>query len=257
MLRFSLFTVCCSLLLFTGCRTTSSLNLAPRSVSSLDVQEAALSHHSHIHSMFGKGRVTVETPEIAQSGSFILTLQKPDSVLINLQGPFGIKVGSALVTRTEFLFYNSFENQLITGSSTKENLNRILHVQLSFDDLLNLFAGGAFLESDLRTPDETLVEDGQTVFVFTSSKTSRRYWVDPTTLHIQKIQFLDQKGKLVLEQTFDHFEDINGFAVPFTICITQPKGRQMLRFSYSEIQVNAEKVPFTFTIPSNAERIHW
>ncbi|MCX6120857.1 MAG: DUF4292 domain-containing protein [Ignavibacteriales bacterium] len=257
MFRFSIFLLCFSLLTLIGCRTTRPLNLGDRPVSYLEVQEITRSHHAHIHSMTGEGRISVETPEIAQSGSFTLTLQKPDSVLINLQGPFGIKVGSALVTRTGFLFYNSLENKLITGLSSVENLNRILHVQLSFDDLLNLFAGGAFLENDFHAPDETYIENDQCVFVFTSSKTSRKYWIDPTTLYIQKVQFLDQSGKLALEQTFNNFEDVNGFAMPYTIRVIQPKTRQRLTFTYSEILVNTEQLHFTFTIPSNAERIHW
>jgi outer membrane lipoprotein-sorting protein len=257
MLRLFLVTLCLSILTLIGCRTTSPLNLGERSISYSEVQEVARSHHAHIHSMLGEGRISIETPEIAQSGSFILTLQKPDSVLINIQGPFGIKVGSALVTRTEFLFYNSLENKLITGLSSMENLNRILHVQLSFDDLLSLFAGGTFLESDFHAPDEIQVEDNQFVFVFTYAKTSQKYWVDPTTLYIQKVQFLDQSGRLVLEQTFSNFEDANGFVMPYTIHVIQPKVRQRLTITYSEILVNTEKLHFTFIIPPNAERIHW
>jgi len=257
MSRFSFLISCFSIIILVGCRTTSTLNLSDRSISYSEVQEITRSHHAQIQSMSGEGRISVETPEIAQSGSFILTLQKPDSVLINLQGPFGIKVGSALVTRTEFLFYNSLENQLITGSSTEENLNRILHIRLSFDDLLNLFAGGTFFESDLHTPDEIRVEEDQFVFVFTSSKFNRKYWIDPTTLCIRKIQFLDLHGKLTLEQTFDNFKNVNGFAMPYRIRVIQPKARQKLTFSYSEILVNTEKLHFTFTIPANAERIHW
>lgn len=207
--------------------------------------------------MTGEGRISVETPDIAQSGSFVLTLQKPDSVLIRLQGPFGINVGSALITRTGFFFYNSLENKLITGVSSVENLNRILHVQINFDDLLNLFAGGTFLENDFHAPDETYVEDDQFVFVFTSSQTRRKYWIEPVTMHIQKVQFLDERGKLALEQTFDNFEDVNGFAMPYSIRVTQPKARQRLSVHYSEILVNMENVHFTFTIPPNAERIHW
>jgi outer membrane lipoprotein-sorting protein len=255
--RFFFFALYISIITFVGCRTPSPLNLGNRSISYSEVQEVTRKHHTYIHSMSGEGRISIETPEIAQSGSFILTLQKPDSILINLQGPFGIKVGSALVTRTEFFFYNSLENKLITGLSSTENLNRILHVQLSFDDLLNLFAGGTFLESDLHAPDETHVENDQFVLVFTSPKTSRRYWIDPTTLYIQKVQILDQSGKLTLEQTFSDFEDVNGFAMPYTIRVIQPKERQRLTFTYSEILVNTEKLHFTFTIPPNAERIHW
>jgi hypothetical protein len=257
MLRLFLVTLCFALFALIGCRTTSSLNLSEHSISYSEVQEATRNHHAHIHSMVCEGRVSIETPEIAQSGSFILTLQKPDSVLITIRGPFGIKVGSALVTRTEFLFYNSLENKLITGLSSMENLNRILHVQLSFDDLLSLFAGGTFLESDFHAPDEIRVEDNQFVFVFTDAKASRKYWIDPTTLSIQKVQFLDQSGRLVLEQVFSNFEDANGFTMPYTIHVIQPKMRQRLTFSYSEILVNTETLHFTFIIPPNAERIHW
>jgi len=257
MFRYYFFILCIFIAAISGCRTTSPLSLGSRSISYAEVQELSRKHHTYIQSMTAEGRISVETPEIAQSGSFILTLQKPDSLLIILQGPFGIKVGSALVTRDGFIFYNSLENKLITGLSSKENLNRILHVQLSFDDLLNIFAGGTFLENDLHAPDETQVEDNQFVFIFTSQGTSRRYWIDPATLGIQKIQFLDQTGRLALEQDFSDFEDVNGSAVPYTICVTQPKARQRLILTYSEVVLNTEKLHFTFTISPNAERIHW
>jgi outer membrane lipoprotein-sorting protein len=242
---------------FIGCRTTSTLNLGNRSITSAEVQEIARTHHARIQSIHGEGQISVETPEIAQSGAFILTLRKPDSVLINLQGPFGIKVGSALVTRTGFSFYNSLENQLITGSTSVENLNRILHVQLSFDDLMNIFAGGGFLDDDLRSPDETRIEDDQFLFVYTSHNSSRLYWIEPTSLNIQKIQFLDRNGKLTLEQIFNDFENVDGIAMPYAIRITQPKMEQMLTLKYSDILVNVEQLQFTFTIPQNAERIRW
>jgi len=240
-----------------GCRTTSTLNLDSRSITSAEVQKIARTHHTRIQSIKGEGRISIETPEIAQSGSFILTLRKPDSVLINLQGPFGIKVGSALVTRTGFSFYNSFENQLITGSTSIENLNRILHIQVSFDDLMNIFAGGGFLDEDLRSPDKTQIEDDQFVFVYTSRNSSRRYWIDPTSLSIQKIQFFDPRGKLTLEQTFNNFENVDGLAMPYAIRITQPIMQQMVTLKYSDILVNVEPLQFTFSIPQNAERIRW
>jgi outer membrane lipoprotein-sorting protein len=243
--------------LISGCRTASTLNLSTRPVASIDVQKNILTHHAQIRSMKGEGRISIETPEIAQSGSFVLTLQKPDSVLINLQGPFGIKVGSALVTRKEFLFYNSLENELISGTSSAENLNRILHIKLNFDELLNLFAGGTFIEDDLRSPDETRIEDEQVVFIYSSQNSFRWYWIDPATFSIKKIQFLDYKGKLTLEQSFSNFEDVDGLAMPHNIRITQPAAKQMLNLKYSDMLVNPEKLNFTFTIPQSAERIHW
>jgi outer membrane lipoprotein-sorting protein len=245
------------LFLFIGCRTSGTLDLSNRSISSSEVHETVRSHHAHIQSLKGEGTISVETPQIAQSGSFALTLQKPDSVLLVLRGPFGIKVGTALVTRTGFLFYNSLENKLITGSSNVENLSRILHIQLTFDDLLNLFAGGTFLEDDQRTPDETIIAENQFVFSYASSSITRKYWIDPETFYIRKIQFLDRSGKLTLEQLFSSFEEIDGMTIPYTIRVTQPKSRQMLSLTYSDILVNTDHLQFSFTIPPNAERIRW
>jgi outer membrane lipoprotein-sorting protein len=242
---------------FIGCRTTSTMNIDNRSISSTEVQEIARTNHTRIQSIKGEGRISIETPQIAQSGAFILTLRKPDSVMINLQGPFGINVGSALVTRTGFSFYNSFENKLITGSTNTENLDRILHVRLSFDDLLNIFAGGEFLTDDLRSPDEIRIENNQFMFIYVSAGSSRRYWIDPTTKSIQRIQFLDQNGKLTVEQIFNDFENIDGIVMPYAIRIIRPKARQMLTLTYSDIVVNTDELQFTFTVPQNAERIRW
>lgn len=239
------------------CRTTSTLNLHNRSISSVEVQEVIRTHVEKIHSLQGEGRISVETPEIAQTGSFILTLRKPDSILVRLEGPFGINIGSALVTRDEFLFYNSIQNKLITGSSKTENLNRILHVQLSFDDLLNFFSGGTFFMDDLRIPDETKIDDEQYVFIYKAANAGRKYWIDPSTFLIQKVQYLDRNGKLSLEQTFSNFQIVNGIEVPYNIRIVQPKARQMVALAYSDIAINTALTPFTFTIPSDAERIRW
>jgi outer membrane lipoprotein-sorting protein len=244
-------------LTISGCGTSSTTYIDTRAISASKIQEIVQAHHARIQSMKGEGRISVATPEMSQSGSFILSLLKPDSVLINLQGPFGIKIGSVLVTRTEFLFYNSWENKLITGSTSSENLYRILHVRLDFDDLLNLFAGGTFLADDLHQPDETRVVDNQYVFIYKSSDSKRQYSINPRTLAIQKIQFIDNSGKLKLEQTFSNFEDVDGIEIPYSIRITQPEAQQMVSLSYSGMLVNTGQLQFSITIPSNVERIHW
>jgi outer membrane lipoprotein-sorting protein len=207
--------------------------------------------------MKGEGRISIETPQIAQSGSFVLSLQKPDSVLIDLKGPFGIKVGSALLTRKEFFFYSSFENKLISGSSSIENLNRILNIRLGFDDLLDILTGGTFLKDDIRSPDQTRVEDDRYVFVYISSNSSHLYWINPETLFIEKMQFLDQDGKLVVEQTFSNFENVDGIAIPHSIKVKQPGTHRYLALTYYDILVNTDQMQITFTIPHNVERIRW
>ena len=257
MRQYSLFAFLLPLITFMGCRSTSSINLPHRVIAFSEVQESVRMHHNRVQSMKCQGSISIETPELAQSGSFNLTLQKPDSILVNLQGPFGIKVGSVLVTRSDFLFYNSFANKLITGSTKKDNLSRIFHIQIEFDDLINLFAGGMFFDDDQHPPDDTRFENGQWIFFYADRSSKRQYWIDPISLTIKRIQFLDQNGTITLEQTFSNFEDVQGMEMPFLIRVVQPKTQQVLSLSYSDVLLNVESLQFTITVPQNAERIHW
>jgi len=86
-----------------------------------------------------------------------------------------------------------------------ENLNRILHIQMSFDDLLKLFAGGTFFEDDLHSPNEICIDDNQFVFAYSSDKSSRLYWIDPTTLLIQKNPNSGSKWKSNIRRDVQRF----------------------------------------------------
>ncbi|MGB2867912.1 MAG: DUF4292 domain-containing protein [Bacteroidota bacterium] len=245
------------LLLLAGCASTGTTNLANRTVSAQEVQEIVRANQDRMHSLKGEGRISVENPSIAQSASFALVLRKPDSILLNIEGPFGLKVGAALLTRQEFLFYNSLQNQLVSGSTNAANLSRILRINIAFDDVFNLFTGGIFLPDDMRAPDETRVEDDQFVLLYRLTSGTRQYWIDPVSLMIRKIQSLDASGKLTLEQTFSDFQTVDGVTVPFRIRVLQPRERQRVALSYSDIAVNANPLQFPFSYPDNAQRVRW
>ena len=254
-IRLSLMSVV--LLTFVGCTSSRVATVGNRRISYEEVQEAVQHQQQYIHSLYGEGKISIETPDIAQSGSFTLFLRKPDSVLVKLQGPFGIKVGFALITRDEFIFYNSFENKLIRGAASEENINHILHVRLSFDDMLNLLGGGTFFADDFRTPDEVRIIDEQWAFIYKHDGTQRTYWIDPLTRLIGKIQQMDTNGKLILEQRFSNFQSVDGTDVPFNIRITQPREQQTLSLAYTDVSLNTADWQFNFSIPSSAEQIRW
>jgi outer membrane lipoprotein-sorting protein len=256
-IRLSFSIVAFVMLSFVGCTSSHVATLNLRRISYEEVQEAVQHQQHAIHSLYGEGKISVETPAIAQSGSFTLFLRKPDSVLVKLQGPFGIKVGFVLITRDEFVFYNSFENKLIRGASSEENIHRILHVRLSFDDMLNLLGGGTFFEDDRRTPDDVRIEEEQWTFIYKHNDEQRTYWIDPTTSLIGKIQQCDTNGKLIFEQRFSNFQSVDGTDVPFNIRITQPREQQMLSVVYSDVSLNTPNWQFNFSIPSSAEQIRW
>lgn len=231
--------------------------MGTRTVSPLQVHQTVSANQERMGSAVGDGTITIESPSIAQSGSFTLLLRKPDTLLVKLKGPFGIKLGSALLTSKDFQFYNSLENRLFSGETNARNLAKILRVSLDFADLLNLFTGGVFDEEDSGMPDESGVEDGHFFFVYRVKDGIHKYLIDPQTLLIAKVQHLDAEGRLVFEQRFLNFQTIDGTVIPFNIRIIQPRERRMVSVVYSEVAFNKQDLDFTFTYPRNAERVRW
>lgn len=244
-------------LVASGCGGSSTVRLGSRAVDVREIQDAVRLNHDRIRSLQSEGRIALETPEMAQSGSFRLLLQKPDSLLLNFQGPFGIKVGTVLLTRTGFQFYNSFENKLISGPSNPENLRRILHLNLSFDDMLNLFAGGVFMAGDNGIPDNVEVDDDCIVLTYAQSTGKRIYWIDPEMQAIEKVQVIGTDKSLVLEQTFSDFQTMGQMVVPTMLRIVRPKERQVVSLRYSDVILNTAPLNLTFSVPRNAERVRW
>jgi outer membrane lipoprotein-sorting protein len=240
-----------------GCASVPRADLAGKTVNPETVQRIVRGNYEKVRSMTGSGTISVETPELAQSGSFELFLRKPDSVLVRIEGPFGISVGSALITREEFVFYNSLQNQVVTGPVTSANLNRIFRINLTFDELLTIFTGGSFLASDDTTPEAVSVEDNQYVLTYQNSAGTRRYWLDPASLLITRIQHLDSKGKLYFEERYEKFRTYGDASLPRFIRVTQHTTQRMIGVTFSSLAINTGGVPLVVDIPKNAERIRW
>ena len=238
-----------------GCASHSAVHTSNRKVTSDEIHEAVRVNQNRIRSITGEGKLTIESPEIAQSASFFLNLQKPDSVMLRIEGPFGIELGAAIVTRDEFLFYNILQNKVISGSTNPSNLSKILRVNISFENMVALFSGGSFFIEDVEEANDMSVEEDRLVMVYDQGGLKRMYWVDTQSLLILKVQLLDTDGKLALEQRFFNHKSVEGALVPYNVQVTQPRERRRVSIAYSDLQINTPSVQFTINIPSNAERI--
>jgi outer membrane lipoprotein-sorting protein len=243
------------LVLFVGCTPTAKLASLGGVATVEQIHDRVRTNIERVQTLSGIGSIAVESPEMAGSGSFELALRKPDSVLLRLEGPFGISVGSALITRTSFLFFNSIENQLITGSTNPSNLSRYLRMNVSFDDLLNLFAGGAFFSEDEQQAGDLTTEQQHYLLTYRNSHGARQYWIDPETLLILKIQHLDAAGKLVAEQQYSNYRSVQGVSFPATVRLVLNTQRRILSLRYSQFDLNVPLPPFSLDIPANAKRM--
>jgi outer membrane lipoprotein-sorting protein len=243
------------LLTLLGCTSAPTVRTAPGTATVEQILERVRTNIERIHAVSGAGSIAVESPEIAGSGSFEIVLQKPDSVLLRLEGPFGIRVGVALITRTTFLFYNSVENQVITGSTSSANLSRYVRMNVTFDDLLNLFAGSAVFSEDVEGAGELTTEENRYVLTYHRANRTRRYVIDPETLLITAIQHLDASGKLVAEQHYSQYRRVQDISFPTAIRFTLHAERRVLSIRYSAFRLNEPMLSFAIDIPENARRV--
>jgi hypothetical protein len=241
------------LALGVGCAPTSELGRAREEATAEQIFEAVRTNTERVEALQGSGRLTVESPEINESASFSLYLRKPDTVMIRVEGPFGIEVGAGVVTRESFLFYNALQNQVIRGPSRAENLHRALRMNLSFDDVLSIFIGEAAVGGTL--PDTTALDNGQYTFIVQTDKGWQQCWVDPSTLMIARTVQFNAEGRAVLERRFESFTRIDNVLLPATIRMIHHTERRMLTIVYAARALNANAQPVHIRIPESATSI--
>ncbi len=241
--------------LLAGCSPAPAVKIGNGAVPVTLIHERVRENVRRVQSISGSGNISLESPEMAGSGSFEIALRKPDSMLLKLEGPFGVEVGAALITRTEFLFYNSIQNQLIAGSTNPANLSRYLRMNVTFDDLLNLFAGSSFFADDDGATNDLTTEENHYVLVYHQADRTRRYWIDPEKLLIKKIQHLDAHGKLIAEQQYSNYRSVGDVFFPSNIRLILQAERRILSIHYGKVAVNNAPLSFTLDIPGNARRI--
>ena len=238
-----------------GCSSSRSVAVGTALVSFEDATQRSDGTQSLLQSLSGDGTLRIETPSVSQSGDFQLWLRKPDTLQITVEGPFGIRVAQALITRSTFQAYSALENKLYVARTSPENLRKALRLDLSFDDILALFTGGRVLDTDRRTPDDAGADGGDAFFLFRDGDRSRRYVVDPATLAIRKIQVLDRQGIMTFEQTFSDPTTIGEITIPRTARATVPQRRQIVTLRYDEVRPNPGDIRFNFSPPGNARRV--
>ncbi len=242
------------LCLYIGCVPTKHIDRS--SLSAETILTSLKDQQYQISTFYGEGKVTIETPSYAHSASFVLYVQKPDTIYIRIHGPFGIRIGSALITRNDFVFYNALNNKLLTGMTTPENLEKILNIAFTFDDLMSLVCGGSLVARDeQRLPDELSTTPEYLTLRYYHSQGNHLYYIDPVTTTISKIQIFNTEGIELFEQRFLNYQRIESKRFPKNIHFYNVQLQQRIALSYTSIALTKPENEMILNIPQNAEII--
>ena len=106
----------------------------------------------------GSGTLTIKTPTFENSASFSVTIIKPDTMYLEVTGPFGITVANVLVVKKDLTMYDALHNTVYKAKTDKDIMKEVFKVDLGFNELLEVFSGAINLSERLyKTPDDYAV----------------------------------------------------------------------------------------------------
>lgn len=214
----------------------------------------------NVKTFSGSGVINVSGPEVTANANFQVELKKPDSIKIAIYGPFGIDLAQALATKQNFQFYDVINNRLYRGRTTNLSLKNIFKVDLTFDELMDAFAGSVNLTDKLRRePDKLDVSNEKYFLTYQDSLVGRstRYEILVDDLAITNYVIIENPGNVVLEGKYRGFREFEDVPIPYETAINYNLMGQKIDIEYRNISVNKELNDLRFPVPKDAEIIEW
>lgn len=226
-----------------------------RTLSLDEVMHNVAERNGKINTLRGDGSITIESPERSSNGGFELNLRKPDSVLVEFSGPFGIHFGTLMLARQEFVFYNSLDNKAVVGAPDGMTLSALFNLKMQFDEILKAFTGefGTVSEGDTLTLFN--VEDGMYVAVYKSGEYQKEYRIDGDTFVVLSYRVLGEEGHPLVTAIASQVEETGETAMPMLLRVIFPVERRSITIAYDDVSIN-DAVDCFFALPKQADVIY-
>lgn len=253
-MRETLFSALCCALLFASCTpkplgVTLDTDATPGPVLASLVKERA----GRLKSLVGRGTISFDSPEMSGTAAFNSSIKKPDSMLVSLQGPFGIGVGTFFLSREHYVLYNSLENRVITGTPDAQSIRSIIPFEMTYDQILDAFSGLFSLPEETAFPLRYEIVEERFLLSYPCGINRCTYWIDPSYLLVTRFEQRDEADRLIVEAVCSSLTEDDGVVAPKRIVVRFPDQDRKLSISYSTLMLNAPNPPFAFSIPKNAQ----
>lgn len=244
-----------SMIVISGCASTKEARRRAADFSPQQIIEAVNSHTRAISTFQAKGSISVESPSIMSSGSFDLWLKKPDSVRVDVKGPFGIRIASALFAQNHYIFYNSFKNEVMEGDITKEDMPSFMDIQINPKDIVDTFCGARGFFREEVAPDSFSLGDGSYILQFRHDQGTTRYTIDDSTLYVTVIEHIDSTGTVWSEERFDFARQDDGAVIPQSIRLIHETRESSVSLTYETVHLNLPINEMGLQVPTDARRV--
>ncbi|MCY7361707.1 MAG: DUF4292 domain-containing protein [Ignavibacteria bacterium] len=242
-------------ILFYSCTATETEMNTEESFA--DIKEKVNANSEKLVSLDAYGEISIDSPEMSNTGSITVSIFKPDSIYTKLEGPFGIDVADLLITRNNFIYYNVMDNRVIQGQSTPNNLKIIMNVNVNFDEIINAFSGKFIFKDDIYDDVKITRTEESFIINIKSGNEIKKFWVNSKYYYVSKIGTYDDKGNIKIEIVYENFYEKEGIHFPKKITINRPSEKQNIWLTYNSEEFNNNKLTYKLKIPKSAKKVEW
>jgi outer membrane lipoprotein-sorting protein len=211
--------------------------------------------NTRIRTLQGDGLITVESPEGSHNGSFDVRLKKPDSLRLEFHGPFGVQVGTLLLSRLQFLYYNKMDNTATIGRPDGKTLRSMFRLKMQFDEVLHAFTGEfppAVQGDSLLISSE---RENEYVLHYRTADGEKEYTIDGDSFVVTGYRVVDGRGNEILTASASRIHTNDSIPVPRVVRVTFPQERRSVTIAYDDITLN-QPTECSFQVPKQAEVIN-
>jgi Domain of unknown function (DUF4292) len=233
---------------------TAGLGMDARAMSPAALMSLVKAGGDKLATMTARGSVSFESPEGSGSAFVQMVMKRPDSLLVRFRGPFGIGGGTLFLSRDRFLFYNAFENRVISGVPDVKSIRSVIPFELTPEEILQAFCGRFLISAPADSVQHYGVDEDLFHITLGCGADTCEYWIDPEVFLVRRMQRLSRGGRVLFEATAEDYITDEGVSVPRRISIQFPLTKRRLAVFYDLVTVNPPDVSFAYSVPSSARR---
>jgi outer membrane lipoprotein-sorting protein len=208
-----------------------------------------------IETFQGSARISVDSESF--SGTFYadIFLNRNDSMLINVEGPFGLDAGAMFIGNSRFIFHNKIDNQFYSGSVSDFRERNFMQFPIKISEVTDIFTAKDNLPS--MKIEQYTIDNNRFLIQGSNNLYGYRLWIDPHTGHISKIEY-SKDSVTIFEKEYKDFFKINKLYFPKKIIIKRPLENQGMSIYYTKLKINdaIDRDRFTIRISDQAQQFN-
>lgn len=232
-------------------------NTVPDTLTLGDITKAIMENSAKIKLFEAEGTIDFDAPDNSNSASIVIRRDvRYDSIYAKLSGIFGITGALISVNARNFLYYNVQNAYIIKGSTTKENLESILKIQIDYNELKTLICCSFKFDSSFHN---IKVNSNDKSYIITGYQNGNmhKYYIDTESKMVSKFIYFNEKGNIEYQVEYKNYKVFNDTYFPTEILFDVPEKKESVKINYSGVDLNPDNLKFYFKIPKNVTLYQW